>query len=380
MFVGFRCFAYYQKWNAVNRNFPAVKPQPATLPAHFTSPIPDPDSDIIFVNDGRGMTLVRFSPEKGFWGEEPKITNSAGTYPAILLKGCVVIVDQIGREPNVVSFDVTADRPWPATAVIPIGHNIMNMAFQQGTGRIFLASDKQIDVFRVSGKAVSRVGSIATDFGAAWVYTSPDERYLYACSLEHRCFLLHVPDGVGQPVGTPAKALPLKDFVYKLAFTPDGNLAVSIDHEDETKISVYRVAATGEFTPVAGSPFPAQHHSTTLFVSPLGNAIYLGYEPWVHAPGVHSSDITRGLDIYSLDPKGRATLMSSMRDGPQFLRFGMFRARAFGQAGSGPVFVYDVDEQTGLLKQIASSHQPFGHMPFVMSSEKEFPPRRGLPR
>ncbi len=358
-----------------NHGFQSTKPQTAPIPQRYTAPIPDRDSDIIFTNNGRGLQLIRFSPEKGFWGEEPYISN-AGAFPAILLNGCVVIIEQTGRESNVVSFDVTADRPWPATAVIPTGRIIESVASQPRTGRIFLGSDKQIDVFRVSGKGVSRVGAIATDFTVASVFTSPDDRYLYACGLDRHCFLFDVTDGIGPPPQTSAKALPLTDQVNKLAFTPDGKLAVSIDRgETDTRISVYQVGPVGELTPVAGSPFEAQHHATTLFVSPSGNAIYLGYEP-----GVHSTDLTRGLDIYSLDPAGSVSLMSSLRDGPKFLRFGMSAGRAFGQRDGGVVMVYDVDEQSGRLKQIASSHQPFGFMPFVMSSENEFPARRGLPQ
>lgn len=311
----------------------------------YSAPIPDPDSDIIIGGDSYHWDLVRYSPQKGFWGFEKGIANSFGMSPPIVAGGYILYFeDYATKAPRLVSYDLSADRPWPALSVTQFNYEVKSFLYQPQSRRLITGAINQINFYHALRVPPREAGSIAVDFHAGSLFAGADDNHIYSCDWgqTQACYLLEVSDtredDVRPAVLLNLKRLPIDYQLQKLVFTSDGKLAIATTFL-EKKIHVYRVKATGELIEVAGSPFPAEHAPSRLFLHPSEKYIYVGFQP------MDRTERYAGLDIYSLDAhRGRVTLARTLNQTPTFLRF----ASPTVAYASAPVSACDVDTETGV--------------------------------
>lgn len=306
----------------------------------------DGESDILVGGDVFHWDLVHYSPEKGFWGYEKHVYDSYMVSRPILGNGYVFMLDNWpSKTPRLVALDMSGERPWPIANAVALNYPVSSFLYQPRSGRLLLSSGNQIHAFHTSPKPLREAGSFSMNFPVTDLFAGPDERHVYTCDWGtiQACHVMEITD-LPDPHPTrliSVRSVPVNGLGLRLAFTPDGRLAVAIAILSKV-INIYRVTSTGELRPVAGSPFPALHQPAMLSLNPSGRFIYIGYEP---AP---PKELRRGMDMYSLDLRtGRVALNKTIDMGPQFLWF-TSPTRAYGPTSETTAF--EVDEKTGIPK------------------------------
>src|SRR5262245_15862327 len=92
-------------------------------------PLPDPDSDVLFGVDDRNLSILRYSPAKGFWGAERGFFRSIG-HRLQVDGGHYMFATSWGLFPTeIVAVDLQSSRPWAASSVTEILGTLNDTAF-----------------------------------------------------------------------------------------------------------------------------------------------------------------------------------------------------------------------------------------------------------
>ena len=147
----------------------------------------------------------------------------------------------------------------------------------------------------------------------------------------------------GQAASAPAMVL-MAQFVY-------------VGNHDSKDLSVFHInAATGELSPVVGSPFPLETAPTCVVASPNGKFLFI------------AGDTTAGIFAYKIDSRGAPQAVEDLpfntAESPHQLVMDHAGNHLYATAEeTGTVLAFAVDAATGKLTAIAGSPFPVGRAP-----------------
>ena len=134
---------------------------------------------------------------------------------------------------------------------------------------------------------------------------------------------------------------------------------VYVGNHDSKDLSVFHInAATGELSPIAGSPFPLETAPTSMVASPNGEFLFI------------SGDTSAGIFAYKIDSRGAP---QTVEDSP-FETAESPHQLVMDHAGNhlyatvedtGTVVAFAIDAASGKLTAIAGSPFPAGRAPSV---------------
>jgi len=376
----------------------APQAAPGNADPYLKTPLPDPDSDVLFGVDNGGMSIVRYSPGKGFWAREEQVSNSIGS--GLHVDDGHYIFSVGGPFSNeIVSVDLQWARPWAAASVTPIQGVSHAAAFDAVRHRYFILTPGKVSVYQVHGPNFKQINTVGVNVNADVIAADGSGRFLFTCpgqgAASCREFDIDAQTGELSPEG--GRELAFSSAVHRLFSTPDGRFLVVPDEKfgvhrppeyklnaqlkyspvpgtgqeipDVGFLRIYRLASGGGIAPVPGSPFRTQHVPWSVTLSPNGHFVYVGYQ-------LTGAVVGQGLDAYSLNPKSGAlkflpdaiTLThGGAQENPQTLIFGQSQGRAFGDTRNAQLIAYDADPQTGHLTPRAKTFL-WPHLAWVLSA------------
>lgn len=363
---------------------PAPQSTATTTDPFLKVPLPDPDSDVLFGADAAHISIVRYSFTKGFWAREEQISRSIGSGLQVDDRHYLFATFSGPFPAEIVAVDLESPRPWAAASVTQIGGTLYGTAFDATRHRYFVLASGRVHAFQVHGPNFKLVNTVNVNVNADAIVVDGAGRFLFTCPGQKAtgCREFDIDAQTGAISPDEGREVQLSSLVHVLLSTSDGRFLLvpevkpgihrpptyrlnpqggpilvpgsALETPDVGYLRVYRLTADGTINPVPGSPFPIQHPSWSITLSPNGRFVYVGYQLFGAVRG-------EGLDAYSLDPKsGRLTLLPDAitpshqggETNPSRIIFGQSQERAFGTTRD-EVIAYEADPKTGHLTQRA---------------------------